>query len=100
MQESLPDQLKSPLTNLNIEQMETNSEQPEHELGDLNNKNYESDSIFNFELDQMEQVECDELELLRMHKENQPVSIWLIAPLITKLQDNCQLKVLEYACEW
>ena len=100
VQESLPDQLKSPLTNLNIEQMETNSEQPEHELGDLNNKNYESDSIFNFELDQMEQVECDELELLRMHKENQPVSIWLIAPLITKLQDNCQLKVLEYACEW
>lgn len=61
------------------------------------NKLYESDSIYNFELDKLDQPESDDLELLRIHRQNQPVGVWLIAPLITKLQDNCQLKVLEYA---
>jgi len=61
-------------------------------------KNYETDSIYNFELDSADSPENDELELLKIQKQNQPVGIWLIAPLISKLQDNCQLKVLEHSC--
>lgn len=68
------------------------------DMADMN-RIYESDSIYNFELDKMDQPECDDLELLRIHRQNQPVGVWLIAPLITKLQDNCQLKVLEHACK-
>jgi len=67
-------------------------------LNDTSNR-YESDSIYNFELDKMDQPECDDLEVLRIHKQNETAGVWLIAPLICKLQDNCQLKVLEHACK-
>ena len=62
-------------------------------------KNYETDTIYNYELDSNDLQDPDELEILRVQKQNQPVGIWLIAPLISKLQDNCQLKVLEHACK-
>jgi hypothetical protein len=40
----------------------------------------------------------DELESYSSYyRYNQPIGIWLIGPLITKLQANCQLKVLEHA---
>lgn len=60
-------------------------------------KNYEPDSIYNFDLDSSDSQDNDELELLRIHKQNQPVGIWLVAPLIGKLQDNCQQRVLDHA---
>lgn len=95
------DSVKSP--NLDGQDMDTNNENNLPETNndmDLDmNKMYESDSIYNFDLDKMDQPESDDLELLRLHRQNQPVGVWLIAPLITKLQDNCQLKVLEHACE-
>lgn len=62
-------------------------------------KNYETDTIYNYESDSTDLQDTDELEILRIQKQNQPVGIWLIAPLISKLQDNCQLKVLEHACK-
>ena len=62
-------------------------------------KNYETDTIYNYELDSNDLQDTDELEILRIKKQNQPVGIWLIAPLISKLPDNCQLKVLEHACK-
>ncbi len=68
-------------------------------VGDMSYR-YESDSIYNFELDKMDQAECDDLEVLRIHKQNEAAGVWLIAPLICRLQDNCQLKVLEHACKW
>jgi hypothetical protein len=40
----------------------------------------------------------DELESFSSYyRYNQPIGIWLIGPLITKLQASCQLKVLEHA---
>lgn len=62
-------------------------------------KNYETDSIYNYELDLADSHENDELEILKIQRQNQPTGIWLIAPLISKLQDNCQLKVLEHSCK-
>jgi hypothetical protein len=62
-------------------------------------KNYETDSIYNYELDLSDSHENDELEILKIQRQNQPTGIWLIAPLISKLQDNCQLKVLEHSCK-
>lgn len=62
-------------------------------------RNYEADFIHNFDLDPNDSLENDELELLRLQRQNQSAGIWLIAPLISKLQDNCQLKVLEHACK-
>ena len=45
--------------------------------------------------------ELDELEAANRHRyeQQQPPGVWLIAPLITKLPDACQLKVLEYSCK-
>lgn len=101
------DSVKSP--NLDGQDMDTNNDNNnfptdtnvnnEMDLNDMN-RMYESDSIYNFDLDKIDQPESDDLELLRLHRQNQPVGVWLIAPLITKLQDNCQLKVLEHACEF
>jgi hypothetical protein len=42
----------------------------------------------------------DDLDHYHVHRYNQPAGIWLIGPLITKLQASCQLKVLEAACEF
>jgi hypothetical protein len=95
---------KSP-PNIDSADMDNNPDTTSHNLAndvanDFDpNKMYESDSIYNFDLDKMDQPECDDLELLRLHRHNQPVGVWLIAPLITKLQDNCQLKVCWFILE-
>lgn len=88
------DLLKSPDPDINTEQNENLDQRLV--LSDFA-KNYEPDSIYNFDLDSSEIQDNDELELLRIHKQNQPVGIWLVAPLIGKLQDNCQQRVLCHA---
>jgi hypothetical protein len=42
----------------------------------------------------------DDLDHYHVQRYNQPAGIWLIGPLITKLQASCQLKVLEAACNF
>lgn len=53
----------------------------------------------NNDLDHLDRVEGDDFENLELSKPSQPVCVWLIGPLITRLPDTCQLKVLEHACE-
>lgn len=48
--------------------------------------------------EEREYLEQQELEMQKYHQ-NQSAGIWLIAPLITKLQNNCQMRVLETACK-
>jgi hypothetical protein len=47
--------------------------------------------------DSIEPPESDELDKLKEKRLTQSVGIWLIKPLITRLQDTCQGEVLKYA---
>ncbi|CAF0769772.1 unnamed protein product, partial [Brachionus calyciflorus] len=86
-----PQFLKSPII----------SEKNENMLVDETNENIsevilaETDLNLNMDMDHNE--EYDEFDNLGKSSTTQTVGVWLIAPLITRLPDTCQLKVLEHA---